>query len=251
MTNPYRHPISTPVPQLQDIATIASPNHRPEETPDAILEWVATRSDPAVATAWTCGLAATTLAWMLRLIRRNPQIVADTIQGTGHMWVEMDGKYYDPTIGQFGDLATSGDLPHPLCANPKAAIPIIHEVDAPRDTGGAGTVAWRCYHCDEVFTDDRCARLHFGRDETCAPACQIKAGAERGLIYALREAEYAAADAQLALATESTEAAKAYYAQASRHAAALRSAEEAGYERGLADGRALANPAPQPSGDAA
>ncbi|WP_454280225.1 hypothetical protein [Sphingomonas sp. Marseille-Q8236] len=110
------------------------------------------------------------------------------------------------------------------------------------DSGDAAKGAWRCYHCDEVFTDTRCASLHFGRDETFAPACQIKAGAEQGLLGALRDAEYAAADALQALADESTDAAKAYYAQAWRHAAALRSAEEAGYERGLADGRALGTP---------
>ena len=38
MTNPYRHPISTPVPQLQGIASIASPNHQPKETPNAVRE---------------------------------------------------------------------------------------------------------------------------------------------------------------------------------------------------------------------
>ncbi|NYD88797.1 hypothetical protein [Sphingomonas melonis] len=100
--------------------------------------------------------------------------------------------------------------------------------------------AWRCYHCGDVFTDDRCARLHFGRDEDSLPACQIKAGAEQGLLGALREAEYAAADAQQAIANECTDAAKAYYAQATRHAQALRNAEELGYERGLADARAEA-----------
>lgn len=102
--------------------------------------------------------------------------------------------------------------------------------------------AWRCYHCGDVFTDDRCARLHFGRDEDSLPACQIKAGAEQGLLGALREAEYAAADAQQAIANECTDAAKAYYAQATRHAQALRNAEELGYERGLADARAEASP---------
>lgn len=102
---------------------------------------------------------------------------------------------------------------------------------------------WRCYHCGDVFTDDRCARLHFGRDEDSAPACQIKAGAEQGLLGALRDAEYAANDAQQAMANECTDAARAYYAATTRHAAALRSVEELGYERGLADGRASTPPA--------
>ncbi|QRY97125.1 hypothetical protein JT366_09450 [Sphingomonas paucimobilis] len=98
---------------------------------------------------------------------------------------------------------------------------------------------WRCYHCDETFNDARCARLHFGRDEDSLPACRIKAGAEQGLLGALRDAEYAAADARHAIADESTDAAKAYYAQASRHDRALKAAEEAGYERGIADAHVL------------
>lgn len=99
---------------------------------------------------------------------------------------------------------------------------------------------WRCFHCGDVFTDEGSASLHFGRDEDSEPACVIKAGAEQGLLGALREAEDAAADARHAIADETTDSAKAYYAQATRHAAALRNAEEAGYERGLADGRGLA-----------
>lgn len=100
-----------------------------------------------------------------------------------------------------------------------------------------GARQWRCFHCGDVFTSEQSARLHFGRDEDSKPACVIKAGAEQGLLGALREAEYAAADARRAIADESTDAAQAYYAQATRHAAALRNAEEAGYERGLADAR--------------
>ncbi len=100
-------------------------------------------------------------------------------------------------------------------------------------------IAWRCFHCGDVFTDESCARLHFGRDEDSQPACIIKAGAEQGLLGALRAAEYEAADARRAIADECTDAARAHYAQATRHDKALRNAEELGYERGLADGRAL------------
>lgn len=99
---------------------------------------------------------------------------------------------------------------------------------------------WRCFHCDEHFTDERCARAHFGADESAKPACQIKAGAEGGLVEALREAEAAAAEAWGALHSESSDFAKAYHGQTARHAQQLRRAEEAGYERGLADGRMIA-----------
>lgn len=96
---------------------------------------------------------------------------------------------------------------------------------------------WRCFHCDEVFTDERCARDHFGRDETCEPACKIKMGAERSLLTALRRAENDAADAWAAIHSESTDAAKAYHAQHARHQEQLRIAEELGFERGLAAAR--------------
>jgi phage terminase large subunit GpA-like protein len=97
---------------------------------------------------------------------------------------------------------------------------------------------WTCFHCGETFTTFGTARDHFGFDPSCDPACQIKHGAERGLVMALRKAEMDAADAWQAIGNESTEAARAYYAQATRHNAQIMAAEEAGYERGLADGRA-------------
>ena len=99
-------------------------------------------------------------------------------------------------------------------------------------------VTWRCFHCDETFSDKRAAQDHFGCDETSEPACRIKAGAERSLLGALRRAEKDAADAWMAVQTETTDAAKAYYKQATRHHEQLRIVEEAGYERGMEDARA-------------
>lgn len=108
---------------------------------------------------------------------------------------------------------------------------------------GAGAVTevdgWRCFHCDEVFTDRRAARDHFGFEQCSEPACRIKLGAERSLVTALRRAEKDAADAWAAIHNETTDIAKAYHAQASRHHEQLRIVEEEGYERGLRDGAAL------------
>lgn len=98
-------------------------------------------------------------------------------------------------------------------------------------------VDWRCFHCNEVFTDRRLAADHFGATEDSQPACQIKAGAERSLVAALRNAEREVAEVWQAIHDESTDAAKAYYNQQNRHREQLMAAEEAGYERGLADGR--------------
>lgn len=96
---------------------------------------------------------------------------------------------------------------------------------------------WRCFHCDEVFTDEHCAREHFGKYENQVPACQIK-GSDRGLLGALREAENDAADAWHAVLSESTDAAKSYFSQNNRHQRQLREVEQIGYERGLADAKA-------------
>ena len=95
---------------------------------------------------------------------------------------------------------------------------------------------WRCFHCDELFTSEGCARTHFGLDEGATPACVIK-GSETGLVEALREAERAADEAIQLMHSESTDAARAYHSQRCRHEQALRSMEEVGYSRGLADGR--------------
>lgn len=108
--------------------------------------------------------------------------------------------------------------------------------------------AWTCFHCGDTFKDERCARLHFGRDETSEAACVIKAGAEGSLLRALRNAEEEADDAIQRMQNESTDLAKAYHNQRCRHDQALIAAEELGYERGLADGRGLS--APMPSKDA-
>lgn len=94
---------------------------------------------------------------------------------------------------------------------------------------------WRCFHCDEVFTEEHFAREHFGRDERCEPACQIAMGAERSLLSALRRAEDDCNEMTQRMQTETTDSAKAYYAQTSRHQQQLRTIEELGYERGLRD----------------
>lgn len=97
---------------------------------------------------------------------------------------------------------------------------------------------WRCFHCDEVFTDRFEAARHFGADESATTACQIK-GAEGGLVRALRDAEAETEKAYRLMHDESNDFAKAFYAAQTRHQQALLRAEELGYERGLDDGRRL------------
>lgn len=105
------------------------------------------------------------------------------------------------------------------------------------DAKASGVEGWRCFHCDEVFTDEHAARLHFGVDEGATPTCLIK-GSEGGLVEALRRAEKDAADAWFAIHNETTDAAKAFHAQAARHQEQLRAVEQVGYDRGIAGAKA-------------
>lgn len=94
---------------------------------------------------------------------------------------------------------------------------------------------WTCFHCGDRFTTPGAARDHFGATVDSTPACQIKAGAERGLLMALRKAEQ-----ELARYREEDQPVMHEMARLqSRHSDALRDAEELGYTRGLIDGRLM------------
>lgn len=91
---------------------------------------------------------------------------------------------------------------------------------------------WTCFHCDETFTDKKLAAEHFGINEFNQPACILKVTAgERGLLTQLRAAENIISSYQ----SEDQTIMRQLAQQQSRHADALRVAEEAGYSRGLED----------------
>lgn len=83
---------------------------------------------------------------------------------------------------------------------------------------------WRCLHCDEIFTDQEAAILHFGTSERQNAACSINI------------AEYRAMEARMVSYNE--EDAEIHHQLASlktKHAQELRREEEIGYARGLVD----------------
>ncbi|MCW3477391.1 hypothetical protein [Limobrevibacterium gyesilva] len=94
---------------------------------------------------------------------------------------------------------------------------------------------WTCFHCGETFTTPGSARDHFGADPLAEAGCQIKAGEERGLLMALRRAEKELERYR----AEDSAADRQFHAMRAAHARALIRAEEAGYEKGLKDGRSL------------
>lgn len=105
------------------------------------------------------------------------------------------------------------------------------------DTYNAPVGGWTCFHCGENFKTPGSARDHFGFEPSADPACRIKVGAERGLLMALRKAEEEIdrrrSDDGPAIAAVVDEMRR----MQSRHSDALRDAEQAGFERGVADMR--------------
>lgn len=121
---------------------------------------------------------------------------------------------------------------------PDTPIPFVSsEVETPAGAYPVPAHGWTCFHCGETFTTPGSARDHFGFDPSADPACRIKLGAERGLLMALRKAEADIAELQRLLHDENSEAWRLLARDQSRHACQLAAAEEAGYERGLTDGR--------------
>ena len=103
------------------------------------------------------------------------------------------------------------------------------------DTYEKPTHGWTCFHCGETFHKVGLAKDHFGATPGDIPGCVLKVqlGPERGLLMALRKVEMELARH----IEEDTDLHRALHRAESRHADALMQAEEAGYARGLADGR--------------
>ncbi len=95
---------------------------------------------------------------------------------------------------------------------------------------------WRCFHCDESFTDATAAETHFGKSESSRPACQLDAAEYRAMEERMRR--YNDEDSDLHREIHRIE---------SRYQQALQREEEAGYARGLKDGGAVPAPVEPPT----
>lgn len=94
---------------------------------------------------------------------------------------------------------------------------------------------WTCFHCGEVCAGAAAARLHFGASEHQQPSCQIDLAEYRRMEEVNRRH-----------CEEDTDLHRELHRMECKHQQAQRRAEEAGYAKGLADGRTAA-PA-QPDG---
>lgn len=95
----------------------------------------------------------------------------------------------------------------------------------------AQPVKWRCFHCNEILVTPESATEHFGKSEIQQPACAIDVAEYRAMEVRMRS-----------YCEEDTDLHRTIYRLQSEHAQALRSEEEKGYARGLAD----AAPVPPP-----
>jgi hypothetical protein len=85
---------------------------------------------------------------------------------------------------------------------------------------------WRCFHCDETFTDREQARLHFGDSEHQQALCTIDAAHFRWM-----EAQHRRN------VDDDSEALRTIARLAGEHETLRLRAEELGYERGLRDAK--------------
>ena len=99
-----------------------------------------------------------------------------------------------------------------------------HGLEPKRQSSGCKE-EWRCFHCDEVFTDRESAENHFGASVACAPMCQIFGKTVRAMEDQLRSYQNEDTDLHRRIASMQTE-----------HQQALMRAEESGYAKGLRDG---------------
>ncbi|MGE0363019.1 MAG: hypothetical protein AB7R67_20060 [Vicinamibacterales bacterium] len=142
-------------------------------------------------------------------------------------------NYQDHTGGwwdcECGDCLIDRDV-HVLEAFERNACDAIHYacvVLAERDALARLGLEWRCFHCDEVFTDEAEAQAHFGADRLMSkPACLIDAAAFRAMEATV-----------LRFHEEDTDLHREIASLRSDLSTATRRAEEGGYARGLADAK--------------
>lgn len=87
---------------------------------------------------------------------------------------------------------------------------------------------WRCFHCNEVFSDPKEAATHFGTVQGASAVCTIKADEIRHMEWCLSKYRQEDTDLHQQIA----------HLQNERHTECQR-AEEAGYAKGLRDGKLL------------
>jgi hypothetical protein len=93
---------------------------------------------------------------------------------------------------------------------------------------------WRCFHCNEVFTNPKHAREHFGAEEGATPACKLT-HSEGHLVTYIRKLE----DELASYRREDSDALRAMHAREAEQHEAVRRAEERGYDKGVQEAKRM------------
>ena len=88
---------------------------------------------------------------------------------------------------------------------------------------------WRCFHCDEAFTDAESAALHFGKSEYQNPICSVDTAEYRAMEERVRRCN-----------EEDSDLHREIHGLHAQHHIELQREEEKGYARGLRDQKAEA-----------
>lgn len=132
------------------------------------------------------------------------------------------GSEHDPSQGKLHGYCV-------VCGVPWPCETAQHFLRKPVATPPAQR-EWRCFHCDDVFTDWIQARNHFGyTPEDGAPSCRTSRGEDSELYQLKRRLEL--------YQREDTDLHRKLSAKESERATATREAEEKGYARGLGDAK--------------
>ena len=97
---------------------------------------------------------------------------------------------------------------------------------------------WRCFHCDEVFTNVAAAREHFGATQGEEPGCILRMQpGDAPLLTLIRKLQEELGDVRHQLCEEDSAMARTMYGMRVDHGQALIREEGKGYARGLRDAR--------------
>lgn len=124
------------------------------------------------------------------------------------------------------DIVEIGHLNHEQQEDVRAHVAGLTDSDQEFNTAPEG--GWHCFHCAAHFRTVRGARLHFGETPDREPACLIGVSKVRAMEEELDRYR-----------REDSDKDREFHAMRGAHATALIRAEEEGYAKGLADGRAL------------
>lgn len=92
--------------------------------------------------------------------------------------------------------------------------------------------SWRCFHCNETFTNPKHAATHFGTDEAATPACKLTQS-ETHLIAYIRQLERDLTQYR----HEDSHILRAIQAKEFEQQQALTQAEEHGYNKGVQEAK--------------